>query len=75
MTPPCYKKPYPVQYHCFTNERDEYVLTLKEAKIIIKAWRKEGFTNYRVYRDTEWNENDGTFEDGDCIISVGAWPL
>ena len=72
MAPPCYKKPYPVRYHCFTNERDEYVLTLKEAKAILKVWRKEGFSNYRVYKDTEC---DGIFEDGVCIISVGAWPL
>jgi hypothetical protein len=28
----------------------------------------------RVYHQIEWNEEDGIFEDGDCIYSKGYWP-
>jgi hypothetical protein len=72
------KKPYKILYHSFTDRRDNWHETLKEAKAQIKEWKKEGEVNLRIYKETydtkeEYEEGGETVED--CVYSVGAWPL
>lgn len=37
-------------YHIFTDNKDSYSDTLKEAKKQYQQWKKEGYTNLRIYR-------------------------
>lgn len=63
-------------FHVFTDGEDEYVETEKEARLIAKRWLKEygRYANIRIYHQTEWNAEEGIFEDGDCIYSRGSYP-
>ena len=58
-------------YHVFTDNTDEYVNTLKEARQIIKKWRLQGAENLRIYKE-EFDEEECINED--CIYSRGEWP-
>lgn len=60
-------------YHVFTDERDEWVNTLKQAKLIVNEWKEEGYINFRIYEETsEYNIDDEVQED--CIYSEGNFP-
>jgi len=58
-------------YHVFTDNKDEYVKTLKEARNIIKIWKAKGFENLRIYRE-EFDEEECI--DENCVYSFGEWP-
>ena len=62
-----------LKFHCFTDGRDEWFATEAEVKDCIKLWKKDGFTNLRVYT-CEFNAEEGIYEDVDCILSRGAFP-
>jgi hypothetical protein len=68
-----YIQPCKEMYHVFTDNYDDYVTTKKEAMKLAKQLFKE-YATVRVYHQTEWNEKDGIFEDGDCIYSKGHFP-
>lgn len=69
-----YLKPYNEQYHVFTNNFDDYTGDRKVAFDIVQSLIADGYENIRVYKDTEWNDKEGIFEDGDCIYSRGDFP-
>ena len=68
-----YKKPTkkPI-YHVFTNERDDWIPE-SEAYELFKTWAKE-FGNARLY-STQWNKIEGTWDDVDCLESIGLFPI
>lgn len=71
-----YPKPkFKYLYHVFTDSTDEWVRTLKQAYKIIKEWKKEGFDDFRIYKETRWDEFEGLFMDEDCIYSKGYFPM
>lgn len=39
-----------IEWHIFTDGKDEYVSTIKEAKTIWNEWKKDGYTNIRLYK-------------------------
>jgi len=69
-----YSKPCAVMYHVFSNEVDEYTSSIEKALSIAMEWF-EHYGCVRIYKDTDWNERDGIFEDGDCIFALGDYPL
>lgn len=69
-----YKQKVKEQFHIFTDNKDNYTDTNKEAMEYVKHLIKEGYENIRVYHQTEWDEENGIFEDGDCIYSLGEYP-
>ena len=69
-----YKKPCEILYHVFSNDIDEYLIDLKKAIHLAKKLRRK-FGCVRIYKQTIWNETEGIFEDGDCILSYGGFPL
>ncbi len=70
-----YKKPCEVMYHIFTNNFDEYEEDIDEVFDILQKLIKDGNEDIRIYKQTEWNEEDGIFEDGDVIFSIGEFPM
>jgi hypothetical protein len=62
------------KYHCFTDNNDDWVKSNEDVKHCIESWKKEGYTNFRVYT-CEWNEEEGIYDDIDCIYSKGEFPL
>lgn len=70
-----YHQRYKELFHVFTDGEDEWVATKKEAMLIAKDILKEDKTaNVRIYHETEWDENNGIFDDGECIYSKGEYP-
>jgi hypothetical protein len=69
-----YPKPCEVMYHIFTDNRDEYIEDKDKALELAKEWWKD-YGCVRVYEQTEWDEEDGIFADGDCIYRKGAFPI
>lgn len=69
-----YKQEFKHLWHVFTDGRDEWVKTLREAKEIVKVWKAEGFTDIRIYKETEWNKEEGLFTREDVVYSVGSFP-
>ena len=61
------------KFHCFTDNRNEWVKTRLEVAKILKLWKKEGFNNFRVYT-CKWDKIEGIYEDIDCIFSIGYYP-
>lgn len=59
-------------YHVFTNNQDEWVDTLKEAREIYRAWSKE-YGCARVYK--EEIKDDGQVVEQSCLLSQGEYPL
>jgi len=58
----------------FTDGADVYIPNnLKKAMTIAKQYNRDCGC-VRVYEQTEWDEDEGIFEDGDCIISHGHFP-
>ena len=69
-----YKKPCDIMYHIFADSLDEYTSDKIEAFIVARNF--VGITgNVRIYEKTEWDSEDGVFADGDCIFSVGSFPM
>ena len=63
-----------LQYHVFTDNNDEWAKTMNEVKEIVNKWKKDGFTNFRVW-SCEWNDTEGIYDDVDCLYSVGTFPM
>lgn len=72
---PCgtYKQLHKELFHVFTDGRDEWLPKKTKALKLGREWAKENGCA-RVYHETEWNETEGIFEDGDCIYSKGSYP-
>ena len=70
-----YDKPCDIMQHIFGNQWDEYESDLEKILDIIADQIKEGETDIRIYKQTEWDEDEGVFDDGDCIFSIGSWPM
>lgn len=69
-----YKQHCKEQFHIFSDNIDDYTDTNKQAMEMVKSLLKEGYDNIRIYHQTEWNKEEGIFEDGDCIYSLGSFP-
>lgn len=68
-----YKQLHKELFHVFTNNHDEWLETKTKAiKLARTMYKEQG--SARVYHETEWNEQDGIFEDGNCIYSRGYYP-
>lgn len=76
MSTDYYPRKAEVQYHIFTDGSDDYVIgeSVEMVLAMVQELIDEGYENIRVYKDTEWNDEDGVFLDGDCIFSLGSWP-
>ena len=61
------------KFHVFTDGKDEWFQTETECRVCAKTWIKEGYTNIRIYI-CEWNEEEGIYDDVDCIYSKGTFP-
>lgn len=72
---PPYQKPCDVMYHIFSNGADEYESDIDKVFAILEEWLKDDVRDIRIYKQTEWDEDEGIFLDGDCIFSIGAWPM
>lgn len=68
-----YKQKVKELFHVFTDGRDEWFNAKTKALKLGREWAKE-YGCARVYHETEWNKEDGIFEDGDCIYSKGEYP-
>jgi hypothetical protein len=68
-----YKQMHKELFHVFTHNRDEWLTKKTPAIKLARQWAKE-YGCARVYHETEWNTEDGIFEDGDCIYSKGEYP-
>lgn len=68
-----YERPCDVMYHVFSHGIDEYIEDRLDAMDLADRLFDE-FGCVRVYKQTEWNAQDGIFEDGDCIFSKGEYP-
>ena len=62
------------KYHCFTDNKDEWAKDNKAVKEIVRAWKIEGYTNFRIY-NCIWEEVEGIYNDVDCIYSTGDYPV
>lgn len=67
-------------YHIFSDPfvcygEDEYEEDIEEIFKILEEMLKQGRQNIRIYKQTEWDAEDGVFEDGDCIFSIGTFPM
>lgn len=69
-----YKKPSKFIYHIFSNGYDEWESDEEIVFEMLENMLKEGLEDIRIYKSSEWNKDDGIFEDGDCIFSLGQWP-
>lgn len=68
-----YKQKFEKIYHIFSNGVDEMTPCLKKAvKIARELCRKHGCV--RIYEETEWDKEEGLFQNEDCILSFGAFP-
>ena len=62
-------------YHLFANEIDEWTDDTEEAFSILEDWLSNGLEDIRIYKSTEYDTENGTWEEGNCIFSIGAWPM
>lgn len=69
-----YKKPCECMYHIYSDEFDEHDDDIEKILHTLEDLIKDNQTNIRISKDTEWNEEDGYFEDGDTIFSIGSYP-
>jgi len=69
-----YRQEYECMYHIFSDNIDEWTPNLKEAKRIYNKWKKE-YTNVRLYKETNWDKEEGLFIDEDCLLSNGSFPF
>jgi len=68
-------------YHVFTDNKDEYTDTIKEAKEVIKEWRKEhsdnNTFNWRIALAGEyWEDGEptGDFAIEETLYGARDWP-
>jgi hypothetical protein len=45
-------------YHVFTDSKDTYFDTLKDAKKQVKRWEQDGFANLRIYSEDKYGEDE-----------------
>ena len=45
-------------FHVFTDGKDSWANNLKEARSKVKKWKKEGYLNYRIYRQVGEKEEE-----------------
>jgi len=62
-------------YHIFTNNFDEWCDDKKEAIKIFKGFVEESGCARLYELDTDTEDEDGVYADGDCIKSFGEYPL
>ena len=65
-------------WHIFTDNKDEYVQTLKEADEIWKFWKSDGERNIRIYKLTkpdsiEFDDNCDPWDE-EYYRGIGEWP-
>lgn len=61
-------------YHIFTDNRDEFVSTRKQAEEVYKSWRDDdGYTNIRLYKLTSDDELDDEVKE-EYIKGRGNYP-
>jgi len=72
-----YEQKTDVCYHVFSDVHDEYIEEEDVEKVLltVQLLLDNGFKNIRVYKQTEWNSEDGVFEDGNCILTLGSFPV
>ena len=71
-----YKNPYKIQFHTFTNNKDNWYSNLNDAVKKIKEWHRDGYIDLRIYLEIYETEND--YEEcsaiENCIFSIGNFP-
>jgi len=68
-----YKKPADCMYHVFSNDVDEWLTDLKKAVSIARQWARN-YGCVRIYKETNWDKEEGLFLDEDCILKHGYFP-
>jgi hypothetical protein len=68
-----YKDIEKLKFHIFTDSLDDWTKTEEEAMLLIEDLKSQGYENFRVYT-CEWNEEEGIYNDIDCILSIGNFP-
>lgn len=59
-----------IQYHIFSDYKDEWCDTLREARALFNEWAK-AYGCARLYAETYEN---GEIASEDCLLSVGSYP-
>jgi len=66
-----------LEYHVFTNNRDEWFDHYEDALALFKEWSKE-FGCARLYEEirqkSDLPEQDGELLNENCLKSYGQWP-
>lgn len=62
-----------IAYHAFTDGKDEYLSTRKEAMEVIRKWRTNGEVNLRVYKIIDIEGSDEHVTET-LIYSKGEFP-
>jgi len=57
-------------YHTFTDNKNVYVKSRKEANKVVLQWKKEGFKNIRIYKEVVINEEN----DEVLVYAKGDFP-
>jgi hypothetical protein len=63
-----------IVFHAFTDKKDEYLNTYKDAKEVLETWKKEGYENLRLWT-MEDNGPGSDPIDLDCLIQIGDFPM
>jgi len=58
-------------YHVFGNGWDEFYNNFTDAQKHFNEAKKQGQEDLRIYELFDGSDNT---EDGDCLLSLGAWP-
>jgi hypothetical protein len=56
-------------YHVFSDVGDDWVTTLQEAKKLTKNCE-----NWRIYKETNWDSEEGRFLDEEYKLGKGDFP-
>ena len=72
-----YAKPCEYQYHLFSNGCDDYFYPdqVDDMLDMLENLLGQDVEDIRISKDTEWNSDDGIFEDGESVFSIGAYPI
>ena len=63
-----------ISYHVFTDNKDDFVKTLKEANDIWRKWKKDGAKNIRIYKQTSDIPDEGDDVEEEYIRGIGDFP-